>query len=1020
MTTAHVHLDGRKLASLALIPFSLILIVLFTALDIRIATEPPFLLAFLNTIFIGIIPLVIAAIAFRSYRTGGSTGLFMMGSGMMIFGLGSIAAGWLIGFPGGANISVTIYNVCTLLSAVFFLTGALLTFTPSKKPETTGYAGKIAAAATGIIVFVAVFIGLTIAGLIPPFFIAGFGPTVLRQVVLSLAIAFLAIASILLFHEYQQKREDFFFWYSVSLAVIAVGLVAAIFIPALGSPVNWVSRVMQYIGAGFALVAIIVAGRLARDRGHSLEETLSRFFSNAEAGYKSLIETATDAIVVFDAADRVLVWNQAAEQMFGYSSREAIGSSFFALAIPDESAGVIRNKFTVPATADPDPDAHKSVEITARKKDGSRFPAGLSLSRHMAAGTLVSTCIIRDLTERKKTEDALRESEERLRLAQEAGNVGIWDWDLLSGEVRWTRELEAIYGMKPGSVHTYQDFQDRVYPDDIGRLERMLSAAVDQHKPFDYEFRIRRPDGEVRWIFCRGGTLYNEEGRPVRQFGVNIDITGQKKAEAQVQDSYKTFSDLIEGAPFGIYVIDSQFRIAMMNIGSQNNAFRNVRPLIGRYFPEAMHTLWPDDVAEEILGHFRHTLETGEPYYSPRFTNPRHDIGLTESYEWELHRMTLPGGQYGVICYYFDSTKLRNAEEALRESEERFRTIANTVPVLVCVTRLSDSIVMFTNEVNNRAFGVRSEDVVGSKGPDYYCDPADRVKMIDLLREQGFVDNYILKVKKSDSTPFWIMTSVRPITFQGQPAIIGASIDITGQIQLEDELKRNVEKLTMSEEELKAALAEKEILLAEIHHRVKNNLTAFISLLSLEGSTEDTPAGKMLKQDLQNRARSMALIHETLYKTHQFSEVDMDAYLTPLVNQVVISYSSAQSIRTIIEAKGVALDLSRATPAGLIVNELVTNSLKHAFPKEAIACRADQKDPCTIRIRLTKENGSYQLSVYDNGIGMPAGFDPLTAKSLGLKLVNFLAKHQMRATIEVNTVKGTEFVFRFRERDHGA
>jgi two-component system, sensor histidine kinase PdtaS len=90
----------------------------------------------------------------------------------------------------------------------------------------------------------------------------------------------------------------------------------------------------------------------------------------------------------------------------------------------------------------------------------------------------------------------------------------------------------------------------------------------------------------------------------------------------------------------------------------------------------------------------------------------------------------------------------------------------------------------------------------------------------------------------------------------------------------------------------------------------------------------------------------------------------------------------------------VALDLARATPAGRIVKELVTNSLKDAFPKDVIACQADLEDPCTIGIRMTEENGSYLLTVYDNGIGMAAGYDPLTAKTLGLKLVNFLAKHQ--------------------------
>ena len=107
--------------------------------------------------------------------------------------------------------------------------------------------------------------------------------------------------------------------------------------------------------------------------------------------------------------------------------------------------------------------------------------------------------------------------------------------------------------------------------------------------------------------------------------------------------------------------------------------------MIGRDFAEAMRILWPEPVAAEIIGHFRHTLETGEPYYSPRFINPRHDVEIVEAYEWELHRMTLPDGQYGVICYYFDSTKLRKAEAALRESEEQFRVLTQNLQSAVAL-----------------------------------------------------------------------------------------------------------------------------------------------------------------------------------------------------------------------------------------------------------------------------------------------------------------------------------------------
>ncbi|HTY14846.1 MAG TPA: histidine kinase dimerization/phosphoacceptor domain -containing protein [Methanoregulaceae archaeon] len=229
-----------------------------------------------------------------------------------------------------------------------------------------------------------------------------------------------------------------------------------------------------------------------------------------------------------------------------------------------------------------------------------------------------------------------------------------------------------------------------------------------------------------------------------------------------------------------------------------------------------------------------------------------------------------------------------------------------------------------------------------------------------------------------------------------------------------EELRQSNDELAKNDQSMKEALAEKEILLSEIHHRVKNNLAAFISLLSLEGSYDDSPAGLALKKDLQNRARSMALIHETLYRTRNFSKVDMKIYLSTLVEQVVNSYESAKLVKTIIEADNTTLDLARATPAGLIVNELVTNSLKYAFPA-SYDCEKVRGSVCCIRISLVKNDGVFTMTVRDNGVGLPKGFDPASSKTLGLKLVNFLARYQMKANIEINTDEGTEFGFVFRD-----
>jgi signal transduction histidine kinase/CheY-like chemotaxis protein len=128
---------------------------------------------------------------------------------------------------------------------------------------------------------------------------------------------------------------------------------------------------------------------------------------------------------------------------------------------------------------------------------------------------------------------------------------------------------------------------------------------------------------------------------------------------------------LIDRSPYGFYIVDADFRISHINADSQARAFRNVRPAIGRRLDEAMRILWPEPLATEIINIFRHTLDTGEPYRSPGLVSERQDIDVVETYEWQLDRITLPDGSYGVVCYYYDTTRLRAAEQSLRDADRR-------------------------------------------------------------------------------------------------------------------------------------------------------------------------------------------------------------------------------------------------------------------------------------------------------------------------------------------------------------
>ncbi|HEX6994097.1 MAG TPA: ATP-binding protein [Gammaproteobacteria bacterium] len=167
---------------------------------------------------------------------------------------------------------------------------------------------------------------------------------------------------------------------------------------------------------------------------------------------------------------------------------------------------------------------------------------------------------------------------------------------------------------------------------------------------------------------------------------------GPQTALGAFRESERTFVELVEQMPFGVYVVDADFRISYMNPGSRNVAFRNIRPVIGRPFDEAVRILWPEPVATEVITVFRRTLDTGEPYRSENFVNPRADVDEIERYEWEVHRIELPDGRHGVVCYFFDSTKLRDTKRALVESQlalagqkEAFQAAMDGRPLASCL-----------------------------------------------------------------------------------------------------------------------------------------------------------------------------------------------------------------------------------------------------------------------------------------------------------------------------------------------
>jgi PAS domain S-box-containing protein len=383
--------------------------------------------------------------------------------------------------------------------------------------------------------------------------------------------------------------------------------------------------------------------------------------------------------------------------------------------------------------------------------------------------------------------------------------------------------------------------------------------------------------------------------------------------------------------------------------------------------------------------------------------------------------MTYVGTQLGEVI------KRARAEEALRESETRFRSVAQSAKDAI-VSADREGRIVFWNRAAQSMFGFAEDEVLGQPlqtlMPDRYR--ADHLRALERCNATGELrlgDRTLeLHGRRKDGTEFpleislahWTTSKgtfysaiIRDITHRkrNESHIRTLNEELARRLTEIENISRDASEHKRAEEEVKVSLKQKEVLLREVHHRVKNNLQVICSLLKMQSAhLKDKQAQEVFKET-QNRVRSIALVHEKLYRTNDMARLDFAEYLRSLALSLFRSCGvNKDSITLTLDLEPVMLNVETSIPCGLIINELLTNALIHAFPrgrgKIKISLRASEGRGCT-------------LSVSDDGIGMPAGVE-LTAEHLGWQLISALTE-QLKAKVNVRREGGTTVEFSFRE-----
>ena len=343
------------------------------------------------------------------------------------------------------------------------------------------------------------------------------------------------------------------------------------------------------------------------------------------------------------------------------------------------------------------------------------------------------------------------------------------------------------------------------------------------------------------------------------------------------------------------------------------------------------------------------------------------------------------------------SEEIHQKDIKLHESQEKFRSVADSAVDGIITTDTDGNIVLFNPSLKN-IFGYEIDEIKG-KHVSMLMPNRYRKGFMDKLEKFKSTGNHELAGKTFES--IGLKKNGKEFPFEISIATWGSIGDIFTTSIIRDVTERKI-----IEADLQKSLEEKELLLKEIHHRVKNNLMIISSLLNLQSRYIKDEESKNIFKESQNRARSMALIHERLYQSTDLKRIDFGDYIHTLSNDLYRTYVIDTSLITLnIDVDDIILDINTSIPLGLIVNELVTNSLKHAFP---------HGESGEINIKFHSQNDKYILEVKDDGIGFPKDINYKKTDSLGLRLVTSLTE-QIEGEIEFNKTSGTSFKIIFKE-----
>ncbi|TAL37472.1 MAG: PAS domain S-box protein [Spirochaetes bacterium] len=610
--------------------------------------------------------------------------------------------------------------------------------------------------------------------------------------------------------------------------------------------------------------------------------------------------------------------------------------------------------------------------------------------------------VSRDVTPMKRAEEEreralaqLAESEEKYRALVENVNEVIYTLDREGYFTYVSPVVERLSGFKSEEI-IGKNFTDFIHPEDLPGLlssyEKTMSGGFDP-----YEYRIFDKDGTVHHIRT-SSRLIVKDGVASGITGVMTDITRRKEAESRMREvvealrkSEEELRLITENMRDTIWLMDMNLQITWLSPSVVKSRGFTMEELIAMPLERHMTPASLERI-KSLMGRYLTSETLADPVREITITAELEFIHKDGGTKWTESVVTLlrdeRGAPSGFLAVGRDITEKKRMEASLREREEVFEFLARNITDIIWILDLE----MHTTYVSPSV-----EQILGFTPEERKTQPLEQIMTPDSLarctakvaaelardREPGADPDRVTVIEveyyRKDGSTVWMENSVKSMRDEtgAISGMYGVSHDITGRKRAADALKR-------SEEALEKSLEEKNALLRELQHRVKNSLVMIAGLIGIEAGRIEDQGARSVLMSLRNRVDSIAKLYELLYQSGALRTLRLDEYVARVAHSLSETYITRMNkVALSIECDPIYLDVKQAAPVGLILNELVTNAIKYAFP-------GDRKG--TLSIRLYCAGDGMDLVVEDDGAGPPSGFDVKPPMGSGLHLVSMLAE----------------------------